>query len=84
MIPELAFPRSASAITPHDTNEQPFDCGLWVGGAGDVSVRMRDGMDAVFSAVPAGTLLPINVVRVRTTGTTATLLVGLRSGGPRA
>lgn len=52
--------------------------GLWVGGAGDVVVIMAGDDDAVtFTAVPAGTLLPICVRRIYTTGTTATNLVGL-------
>jgi hypothetical protein len=52
---------------------------LWVGGAGDVAVRMlRDGNTLVFSAVPAGTLLPISCDQVRATGTTAGLILALR------
>lgn len=52
--------------------------GLWVGGAGGVQVLMvSDDVPVTFTAVPAGTLLPICVRRVYLTGTTATNLVGL-------
>lgn len=51
--------------------------GLWVGGAGDVAVRMADGTTPTYSAVPAGTLLPYQVDQVLSTGTTATLIVAV-------
>jgi hypothetical protein len=47
-------------------------CFLYVGGAGNVSV-VTVGDDTInFIGVPAGTTLPIQVVRLRATGTTAT------------
>lgn len=51
--------------------------GLFIGGAGNVKVRMADGVDVTFTGVAAGTLLPIQVVRVWSTGTTATNIVAL-------
>lgn len=52
--------------------------GVWVGGAGNVKVTMqRDGTQVTFTAVPAGTLLPVAASRVWATGTTATLMVAL-------
>jgi len=50
---------------------------LYVGGAGDVKVVTVGGSTVIFSAVPAGTILPVAVVRVFSTGTTATSLVGM-------
>jgi hypothetical protein len=52
----------AFAITPHDTNalSEPIR-GLYVGVAGDVTVR----------------ILPIRVTHIRATGTTATTMLGL-------
>jgi hypothetical protein len=50
---------------------------LWVGGAGDVAVRMLDGTTPIFVGVTAGTLLPIRVDQVLSTGTSATSIVGL-------
>lgn len=52
-------------------------CMLYVGGAGNVSVVTIGGDTITFSAVPAGTILPIQVDRLRATGTTATLVNAL-------
>lgn len=50
---------------------------LWVGGAGNVAVRMLDGTLPIFVGVTAGALLPVRVDQVLSTGTTATNIVGL-------
>ncbi len=50
---------------------------LYIGGAGDVRLLTREGDDVVFSAVPAGSILPIYTQRVFDTNTTATLIVAL-------
>lgn len=66
------------AVTPSDATI--FASGtraLWVGGAGDVVVRMMDGNSLTFSAVPAGTLLPIQCDMVKATSTTATNMTAL-------
>jgi hypothetical protein len=52
-------------------------CFLYVGGTGNVSVVTIGGDIIVFNGVPAGTTLPIQVVRLRSTGTTATLINAL-------
>lgn len=67
------------AVTPNDGADLSFNSrALWVGGAGAISVRMvGDSADVLLSGIPAGTLLPIRVSRVRATGTTATLIVAL-------
>lgn len=52
--------------------------GLYVGGAGDVAVRMWYSQHVVtFASVPAGSILPITVDRVMSTNTTATNIVAL-------
>ena len=78
----------AAAVTPSDTANIPSvsgpagetvnnGCVLYVGGLGDVRVLTAGGDDVVLSAVPAGTFVPVNVVRVFSTNTTATNIVAL-------
>lgn len=51
---------------------------VYVGGAGDVAVRMADDSSTpIFKAVPVGTVLNIRADKILATGTTATFLLGL-------
>jgi hypothetical protein len=52
-------------------------CFLYVGGTGNVSVVTIGGDIITFNGIPAGTTLPIQVVKLRSTGTTATLVNAL-------
>lgn len=76
--PDPSF-RNAAAITTSDTVDLTIPTrGIWVGGTGAVKVNLVDtGTNITFSAVPAGTLLPVRAKRVLATGTTATNLVAL-------
>lgn len=65
----------AAAVTPSDTTHLGNGRGLYVGGTGDVSVVTSKGTTVTFPAVPAGTILPIMVSKVRSTSTTATNIV---------
>lgn len=69
----------AAVVTPSDTVDLAFvSRALYVGGAGNITVIMAgDGSTVLFSAVPAGLVLPIRVNRVKATGTTATLIVAM-------
>lgn len=68
----------AAAITPHDTNDLAYDIrAIYVGGAGDIALITTGGSAVTLSAVPAGSILPIRASRIKATGTTATLIVGL-------
>jgi hypothetical protein len=49
--------------------------GLYVGVAGNLSVVMSDGSAVTFTAVPAGTVLPIRVKQVTSSGTVASGLL---------
>lgn len=77
--------QNAFAITKSDTTVFPGQpnagvCvtkAIYVGGAGDVAVTMVGGQIVVFSAVPAGTILPIAVSQVRSTNTGASAILGL-------
>lgn len=69
----------AIAITTNDATDIENTRGIYVGGAGDVKVTlygMASGTFVVFSAVPAGTVLPIQAKRVWT-ASTATLMLAL-------
>ena len=68
---------SAFVVTPSDATILPVTRGLYVGGTGNHSVVMAEDQNSViFSAVPAGTILPIQVTQVLA-ATTATLIVAL-------
>lgn len=70
----------AFVITPSDaTNFTQMARGIYVGGAGNiVLLPNKDSTQTVtFTAVPVGTILPVNCWRVNSTSTTATALVGL-------
>lgn len=83
----------AIAVTPSDSvaivsgwvvyskdasNDTNATRGLYIGTTGDVSVQMyRTGTAVVFKTVPAGVILPISVIRVNSTGTTASNIVAL-------
>lgn len=80
----MASLRSAKrvrVVTPHLTNNLPDGAcrALWIGGdGGNVEVKAVDDTDyVVFSSVPGGTRLDIEVLAVRSTNTTATSIVAL-------
>ena len=80
-MPNAASNSSASAsgavaVTKSDTTALDFRA-LWVGGAGNVAVRTRNGQTVTFEGVAAGTILPIQGDRVMSTNTTATLILAL-------
>jgi len=65
------------SVTPSDATVLPPTWGgLWVGGAGNVSVTTLDGTVLLFNGVAAGTWLRIVATKVRA-ATTATNIVGL-------
>jgi hypothetical protein len=75
---EAVSPRDGFVVTKSDTVSFSVPvAGLYVGGAGDVTVLTQLGTTLLFSAVPAGTILPIRCSKVFSTGTTATLITAL-------
>lgn len=55
-------------VTPSDdTDLRHLTCALYVGGAGDLVVQDVGGGVSIFRGVPAGTVLPIRVARIRAT-----------------
>ncbi len=67
------------AVVPHPTDELPQATkALYIGGAGDVTLRSIAGeQDVVFRNLAAGSILDVRVAAVRVAGTTATNIVGL-------
>lgn len=69
----------AVAITPHDsTNFTNGKCrAIWVGGDGNVVIVPPTGSAVTFVGAKAGTIIPMNAIRVNSTNTTATSLVAI-------
>ena len=72
----MATARNHSAITPTDGLAIYADA-LFVGTAGTVACKDRDGTSATYT-VPAGGYILAQVTEVMATGTTATGIVGLK------
>lgn len=66
----------AVAVTKSDTTVFQKTRALWVGGAGDVAVRMINENLVTFTGVQAGTILPVQVDKVLA-ATTATSILAL-------
>jgi hypothetical protein len=68
----------AIPITPSDSTDLTGIKQIYVGGAGNLAVRLtRDPSTTItFTAPPVGSVLKLNVTRVMA-ATTATLLIGL-------
>jgi len=66
------------AIVPSDTTDLPVPCrGMIIGGGGNVVCQGPEGDLVTLKNLPSGALLPVQIVRVKSAGTTATDLVGL-------
>jgi hypothetical protein len=68
---------NATAVTPSDTTILPDTIGLYIGGVGNVAVTMLSGEVVTFIAVQTGSILPVRVVKVMSTSTTATNIVAM-------
>lgn len=70
---------TAEAVTPHDVNTLVGGLSreLYIGGAGNITVRMAGGGVVPFLGLPAGAILRIAVSGVNATGTTATNIVAI-------
>jgi len=71
------YPEDAAAVTPSDSADLPQFSVIYVGGAGSVKVTTAQGSAVTFSGVNAGTVIPVRVRRVWSTGTTATLITAV-------
>ena len=50
---------------------------VYIGGTGNIVAVMPDGTTCLIESIPAGTLLPIRIIRINSTDTTATKMVAL-------
>ena len=75
------FTATAQAFVVYNMSSQTSmgnpGCFLYVGGTGNVSVVTIGGDIVTFNGVPAGTTLPVQVLKLRSTNTTATLINAL-------
>lgn len=69
-------PRTHFAITKSDDTKFHKPTRVYVGGTGNVNCVDWNGNTALYTAVPAGTELPVEVSQVLSTSTTATAMVG--------
>jgi hypothetical protein len=78
----------AAAVTPSDTVDIPSistdpgagknnGCVLFVGGAGNIKVKTIGGDEVTFQGINTGAFIPVQVLRVFATGTTATNIIAL-------
>ncbi len=77
----------AAAVAPSDSSDIPSvstqdgsgnnGCVLYVGGDGDVRVTTAGGDTVTFAGLTAGSFVPVQVLRVWVTGTTATDILAL-------
>lgn len=71
------YPEDAAAVSPSDTVDLPQFSVIYVGGAGNVKVTTAQGTAVTFTGVNAGTVIPVRVRRVWSTGTTATSMTAV-------
>lgn len=63
-------------ITPNDSADlEKRVKALYVGGEGDIAVVDKEGTEVIYQNVFG--ILPVRAVRIRSTGTTATNIIGL-------
>jgi len=84
-VQQIAPSEEFVVITPSDTlllnygdpSKPRKTKGIYVGGAGNITVKNSAGSTVLFTAPPVGSILPIVTQQVMATNTTATLLIAL-------
>lgn len=71
------YPGGARVVVPSDSVNLAYPSVVFVGVSGTVQVTTAQGDTVTFSGVQAGGVLPVQVVRVWATGTTATNMVAI-------
>lgn len=65
------------SVTPTDSDLATDFRSIYVGVAGNVAIVSTGGDDVTFVGVLAGSILPVRCRQVKSTGTTATNIIGL-------
>ena len=75
------YARNGAAVTPHDTNDNKFAF-IYIGVGGTVVLSLAGATTTFLTlvSVPSGTFLPLQTAVIKSTGTTATNLVGFNLG----
>ena len=68
------FPGDATTVTASDTTRFVPSV-VYVGTTGNVNVVTSQGTTVLFTAVPAGAVIPVRVIGVLSTSTTASTMV---------
>lgn len=72
------IPSGAVTVTPSDSTQVDL-VGLYVSGAGTLTIVGADGNSVPYPAVVAGLTIAMAITKVMATGTTATGLVGYKA-----
>jgi len=71
------FPGGAVSVTPSDSVNLANPSVIYVGTAGAVKVTTTQGDAVTFNGAQDGQVLPVSVIRVWSTGTTATNILAI-------
>jgi hypothetical protein len=75
-VASATWPMARGAYVPAQSDTvnlpSPSTAGIWVSAAGDLQVTMSSGAVVLIAAIPAGTFLGIEVIKIWDTGTTLT------------
>ena len=73
----VATPSDTATLTYTNVDgvvEQKMCKAIYIGGAGNLTIKNDAGDNILFTGVTAGSILPISTVQIMSTGTTATPL----------
>jgi hypothetical protein len=68
------FPGDATDLSPSDTDTFTPSV-IYCGGGGSVAVTTAQGSDVTFTGLPPGAIIPVQVIRVYSTGTSTSGLL---------
>jgi hypothetical protein len=71
------FPGGARTVTPSDTVNLASPSVIYVGVGGNVQVTTAQGDQVIFTGLIAGQVIPVQVIRVWATSTTATTMLAI-------